>query len=168
MVAAHSHRARLTTTPTGSRQTVLALWGCGLKRFDSLRVQYFLAPRIPMNNLEIEDQKLIENEAIKSEARAEGQIDMLFKIADVMSDEKIGFPGFTGNNLELALNELGLRFGKIRCKQFVLTNEDDGKYRFDQYDRPKVGDKVEIVYPAIQTVINGKIITIIKPYIKKI
>lgn len=121
-----------------------------------------------MNNLEIEDQKLIENEAIKSEARAEGQIDMLFKIADVMSDEKIGFPGFTGNNLELALNELGLRFGKIRCKQFVLTNEDDGKYRFDQYDRPKVGDKVEIVYPAIQTVINGKIITIIKPYIKKI
>ena len=120
-----------------------------------------------MNNLEIEDQKLIENEAIKSEARAEGQIDMLFKIADVMSDEKIGFPGFTGNNLELALNELGLRFGKIRCKQFVLTNEDDGKYRFDQYDRPKVGDKVEIVYPAIQTVINGKIITIIKPYIKK-
>ena len=121
-----------------------------------------------MNNLEIEDQKLIENEAIKSEARAEGQIDMLFKIADVMSDEKIEFPGFTGNNLELALNELGLRFGKIRCKQFVLTNEDDGKYRFDQYDRPKVGDKVEIVYPAIQTVINGKIITIIKPYIKKI
>lgn len=121
-----------------------------------------------MNNLEIEDQKLIENEAIKSEARAEGQIDMLFKIADVMSDEKIGFPGFTGNNLELALNELGLRFGKIRCKQFVLTNEDDGKYRFDQYDRPKVGDKVEIVYPAIQTIINGKIITIIKPYIKKI
>ena len=121
-----------------------------------------------MNNLEIEDQKLIENEAIKSEARAEGQIDMLFKIADIMSDEKIGFPGFTGNNLELALNELGLRFGKIRCKQFVLTNADDGKYRFDQYDRPKVGDKVEIVYPAIQTVINGKIITIIKPYIKKI
>ena len=25
--------------PTGSRQTVLALWGYGLKRFDSLRVQ---------------------------------------------------------------------------------------------------------------------------------
>ena len=121
-----------------------------------------------MNNVEIEDQKLIENEAIKSEARAEGQIDMLLKIAEIMSDEKIGFPGFTGNNLELALNELGLRFGKIRCKQFVLTNEYDGKYRFDQYDRPEVGDKVEIVYPAIQTVINGKIITIIKPYIKKI
>ena len=121
-----------------------------------------------MNNLEIEDQKLIENEAIKSEARAEGQIDMLLKIAEIMSDEKIGFPGFTGNNLELALNELGLRFGRIRCKQFVLTNEDDGKYRFNQYDRPKVGDKVEIVYPAIQTIINGKILTIIKPYIKKV
>lgn len=121
-----------------------------------------------MNNLEIEDQKLIENEAIKSEARAEGQIDMLFKIASIMSDEKNGFPGFTGNNLELALNELGLRFGKIRCKQFNLTNEDDGKYRFNRYDCPKVGDKVEIVYPAIQTIINGKIITIIKPYIKKV
>ena len=48
-----------------------------------------------MNNLEIEDQKLIENEAIKSEARAEGQIDMLSKIAETMSDEKIGFTGFT-------------------------------------------------------------------------
>ena len=45
MAAAHSHRARLTTNPTGSRQTVLVLWGYGLKRFDSLRAQYFLAPR---------------------------------------------------------------------------------------------------------------------------
>ena len=121
-----------------------------------------------MINSEIEDQTLMQNEAMKSEARAEGQIDMLLKIAEIMSDEKIGFPGFTGDNLELALNELGLRFGRIRCKQFVLTNEDDGKYRFNQYDRPKVGDKVEIVYPAIQTIINGKIITIVKPYIKKI
>ena len=121
-----------------------------------------------MINLEIEDQTLIQEEIMKSEARAEGQNDMLFKIAGIMSDEKIGFPGFTGNNLELALNELGLRFGRIRCKQFVLTNEDDGKYRFNQYDRPKVGDKVEIIYPAIQTIINGKILTIIKPYIKKV
>lgn len=121
-----------------------------------------------MINSEIEDQTLMQNEAMKSEARAEGQIDMLLKIAEIMSDEKIGFPGFTGDNLELALNELGLRFGRIRCKQFVLTNEDDGKYRFNQYDRPKVGDKVEIVYPAIQTIINGKPATIIKPYIKKV
>ena len=121
-----------------------------------------------MINLETEDQTLMQNEAMKSEARAEGQIDILLKIAEIMSDEKIGFPGFTGNNLELALNELGLRFGRIRCKQFVLTNEDDGKYRFNQYDRPKVGDKVEIIYPAIQTIINGKILTIIKPYIKKV
>ena len=121
-----------------------------------------------MLNSKIKDQTLIQEEIMKSEARAEGQNDMLFKIADIMSDEKIGFPGFTGNNLELALNELGLRFGKIRCKQFVLTNEDDGKYRFNQYDRPKVGDEVEIICPAIQTIINGKILTIIKPYIKKV
>ena len=121
-----------------------------------------------MINSEIEDQTLIRDEVIKSEARAEGQIDMLFKIADIMSDETNGFPGFTGNNLELALNELGLRFGRIRFKQFILTNEDDGKYRFNRYDCPKVGDKVEIVYPAIQTIIDGKIITIVKPYIKKV
>ena len=121
-----------------------------------------------MINSEIEDQTLIQEEAIKSEARAEGRIDMLFKIAEIMSDETNGFPGFTGNNLELALNELGLRFGRIRFKQFILTNEDDGKYRFNQYDRPKVGDEVEIICPAIQTIINGKIITIVKPYIKKV
>ena len=121
-----------------------------------------------MINSEIEDQTLIQEEAIKSEARAEGQIDMLFKIADLMSDEKIGFPGFTGNNLELALNELGLRFGRIRCKQFVLTNEDDGKYRFNQYDRPVVGDMVEIICPAIRAIVEGKPVTIVKPYIKKV
>lgn len=121
-----------------------------------------------MINSEIEDQTLIKNEAIKSEARAEGQIDMLFKIAEIMSDEKIGFPGFTGNNLELALNELGLRFGRIRCKQFILTNEDDGKYRFNQYDRPVVGDTVEIICPSIRAIVEGKPVTIVKPYIKKV
>ena len=114
------------------------------------------------------DQTLIQEEAMKSEARAEGQIDMLLKIAEIMSDETNGFPGFTGNNLELALNELGLRFGKIRCKQFVLTNEDDGKYRFNRYECPKVGDKVEIIYPAIQTIIDGKITSIIKKKKKKV
>ena len=118
-----------------------------------------------MNN---SDQTLIQEEAMKSEARAEGQIDMLLKIAEIMSDEKIGFPGFTGNNLELALNELGLRFGRIRCKQFVLTNEDDGKYRFNQYDRPKVGDMVEIICPSIRAILDGKPVTIVKPYIKKV
>ena len=121
-----------------------------------------------MLNSKIEDQTLMQNEAIKSEARAEGQIDMLLKIAEIMSDEKIGFPGFTGNNLELALNELGLRFGKIRRKQFVLTNEDDGKYRFNQYDRPVVGDMVEIICPAIRAIVEGKPVTIVKPYIKKV
>ena len=75
-----------------------------------------------MNNSEIEDQTLMQNEAMKSEARAEGQIDMLFKIADIMSDEKIGFPGFTGNNLELALNELGLRYRSLNA---VINNKKD-------------------------------------------
>lgn len=44
-----------------------------------------------MINSEIEDQTLIQEEAIKSEARAEGQIDMLLKIAEIMSDEKSDF-----------------------------------------------------------------------------
>ena len=121
-----------------------------------------------MLNSKIEDQTLMQNEAMKSEARAEGQIDMLFKIAEIMSDETNGFPGFTGNNLELALNELGLRFGRIRFKQFILTNEDDGKYRFNQYDRPVVGDMVEIICPAIRAIVEGKPVTIVKPYIKKV
>ncbi len=115
-----------------------------------------------------EDQRAFAQEEAKSEGRQEGRADMLIKIAEILSDEKIGFPGFTGNNLELALNELGLRFGRGQGKRFILTNEDSGKYRFNQYDRPMIGDKVEIAYPAIQTIINNKIITIIKPYIKKV
>ena len=121
-----------------------------------------------MTKEQFEDQLVLAKLRGEEEGRRDEQLHMLFKIADIMSDEKIGFPGFTGNNLELALNELGLRFGRIRCKQFVLTNEDDGKYRFNRYDCPKVGDKVEIIYPAIQTIISGKIITIVKPYIKKV
>ena len=115
-----------------------------------------------------EDQMALAQEEAKAEGRKEGRADMLFKIAEILSDEKTGFPGFTGNNLELALNELGLRFGRGQGKQFVLSNEDEGKYRFNKYDRPMIGDKVKIAYPAIQTIIDNKIITIIKPYIKKV
>ena len=115
-----------------------------------------------------EDEITLAQEEAKAEGRQEGRADMLIKIAEILSDEKMGFPGFTGNNLELAINELGLRFGRGKGKQFVLSNEDEGKYRFNQYDRPTVGDTVEIAYPAIQTIINNKIITIIKPYIKKV
>ena len=115
-----------------------------------------------------EDEITLAQEEAKAEGRQEGRADMLIKIAEILSDEKMGFPGFTGNNLELALNELGLRFGRGQGKHFILTNEDSGKYRFNQYDRPTVGDMVEIIYPAIQTIIDSKIITIIKPYIKKV
>ena len=115
-----------------------------------------------------EDKITLAQEEAKAEGRQEGRADMLIKIAEILSDEKMGFPGFTGNNLELALNELGLRFGRGQGKRFILTNEDSGKYRFNQYDRPTIGDMVEIIYPAIQTISNNKIITIIKPYIKKV
>lgn len=115
-----------------------------------------------------EDKITLAQEEAKAEGRQEGRADMLIKIAEILSDEKMGFPGFTGNNLELVLNELGLRFGRGQGKRFILTNEDSGKYRFNQYDRPLIGDMVEIIYPAIQTISNNKIITIIKPYIKKV
>lgn len=115
-----------------------------------------------------EDEALIAQEEAKAEGRQEGKTDMLIKIAEILSDEKMCFPGFTGNNLELALNELGLRFGRGQGKQFVLSNEDEGKYRFNQYDRPVVGDMVEIICPAIRAILDGKPVTIVKPYIKKV
>lgn len=115
-----------------------------------------------------EDEVLMAQEEARAEGRREGRVDLLFKIAETLFDEKLDFPGFTGNNLELALNELGLRFGRGQGKQFILTDEDSGKYRFNQQDRPIIGDKVEIIYPAIQTIMDGKIITIVKPYIKKV
>ena len=115
-----------------------------------------------------EDELTLVQEEAKAEGRKEGRADMLIKIAEILSDEKLSFPGFTGNNLELVINELGLRFGRGKGKQFVLSNEDEGKCRFNQHDRPTVGDTVEIMYPAIQTIIDSKIITIIKPYIKKV
>ena len=115
-----------------------------------------------------EDEILMAQEEAKHQGRQEGRVDMLVKIAEIFSNEQLCFPGFTGNNLELALNELGLRFGRGQGKEFVLSNEDEGKYRFNKYDRPMIGDKVKIAYPAIQTIIDNKIITIIKPYIKKV
>ena len=122
-----------------------------------------------MTKEQFEDQLVLAKLQGEEEGRRDEQLHMLCKIADALSNEQFNFPGFTGDNLEWVFHELGLQINhKQKGKQFVLTNEDDGKYRFNQYDRPKVGDKVEIVYPAIQTIINGKIITIIKPYIKKV
>ena len=122
-----------------------------------------------MTKEQFEDQLVLAQLRGEEEGRRDEKFNMLCKIADALSNEQFNFPGFTGDNLEWVFHELGLQINhKQKGKQFVLTNEDDGKYRFNQYDRPKVGDKVEIVYPAIQTIINGKIITIIKPYIKKV
>lgn len=115
-----------------------------------------------------EDEILMAQGEARAEGRKEGRVDMLIKIAEIFSDEQLCFPGFTGSNLKLALNELGLRFGRGQGKRFILTNEDSGKYRFNQYNHPTVGDTVEIAYPAINTIMNNKIITIIKPYIKKV
>ena len=122
-----------------------------------------------MTKEQFEDQLVLAKLRGEEEARRDEKLNMLCKIADALTNEQLNFPGFTGHNLELVFHELGLHINhKQKGKQIVLTNEDDGKYRFNQYDRPKVGDKVEIVYPAIQTMINGKIITIIDPYIKKV
>ena len=116
-----------------------------------------------------EDELTLVQEESKAEGRKEGRVDMLVKIAEILSDEKMGFPGFTGNNLECVFHKLGLHINhKQKGKQFIVTEEDSGNYRFNQYDRPVVGDMVEIIYPAIQTIIEGKPVTIVKPYIKKV
>lgn len=116
-----------------------------------------------------EDQLVLAELRGEEKGRREEKLHMLCKIADALSNEQANFPGFTGDNLELVFHELGLQINnKQKGKQFIVTEEDSGKYRFNQYDRPVVGDKVEIVYPAIQTIINGKPATIIKPYIKKV
>ena len=116
-----------------------------------------------------EDELTFVQEEAKAEGRQEGRADMLIKIAEILSDEKMGFPGFTGDNLEWVFHKLGLHINhKQKGKQFIVTEEDSGNYRFNQYDRPVVGDMVEIICPSIQTIIDSKIITIIKPYIKKV
>ena len=122
-----------------------------------------------MTKEQFEDQLVSAELRGAEEGRRDEQLHMLCKIADALSNELLNFPGFTGENLEWVFHELGLQINhKQKGKQFIVTEEDSCKYRFNQYDRPVVGDMVEIVYPAIQTIINGKIITIVKPYIKKI
>ena len=118
---------------------------------------------------ETEDQLVLAKLQGEEEGRRDETLNMLCKIADALSNEQFNFPGFTGENLEWVFHELGLQINpKQKGKQFVLTNEDDGKYRFNQYDRPKVGDMVEIICPSIRAILDGKPVTIVKPYIKKV
>ena len=122
-----------------------------------------------MTKAQLEDQLVLAQLRGEEEGRRDEKFNMLCKIADALSNEQFNFPGFTGENLEWVFHELGLQINhKQKGKQFVLTNEDDGKYRFNQYDRPKVGDKVEIVCPSIRAILDGKPVEIVKPYIKKI
>ena len=122
-----------------------------------------------MTKAQFEDQLVLAQLRGEREGRRDEQVHMLCKIADALSNEQFNFPGFTGDNLEWVFNELGLQINhKQKGKQFVLTNEDDGKYRFNQYDRPKVGDMVEIICPSIRAILDGKPVTIVKPYIKKV
>ena len=122
-----------------------------------------------MTKAQFEDQLVLAQLRGEEEGRRDEQLHMLCKIADALSNEQFNFPGFTGENLEWVFHELGLQINhKQKGKQFVLTNEDDGKYRFNQYDRPKVGDMVEIICPSIRAILDGKPVTIVKPYIKKV
>lgn len=122
-----------------------------------------------MTKAQFEDQLVLAQLRGEEEGRRDEQLHMLCKIADALSNEQFNFPGFTGENLEWVFHELGLQINhKQKGKQFVLTNEDDGKYRFNQYDRPKVGDMVEIICPAIRAIVEGKPVTIVDPYIKKV
>lgn len=122
-----------------------------------------------MTKEQFEDQLVLAKLQGEEEGRRDETLNMLCKIADALSNEQFNFPGFTGENLEWVFHELGLQINhKQKGKQFVLTNEDDGKYRFNQYDRPKVGDMVEIICPSIRAILDGKPVTIVKPYIKKV
>ena len=116
-----------------------------------------------------EDEITLAQEEAKAEGRKEGRVDMLVKIADALSNEQFNFPGFTGENLEWVFHELGLQINhKQKGKRFIVTEEDSCKYRFNQYDRPVVGDMVEIICPSIRAIIDGKPVTIVDPYIKKV
>ena len=122
-----------------------------------------------MTKAQFENQLVLAKLRGEEEGRRDETLNMLCKIADALSNEQFNFPGFTGENLEWVFHELGLQINhKQKGKQFVLTNEDDGKYRFNQYDRPVVGDMVEIICPAIRAILDGKPVTIVKPYIKKV
>lgn len=122
-----------------------------------------------MTKEEFEDQLVLAQLRGEREGRRDEQVHMLCKIADALSNEQFNFPGFTGENLEWVFHELGLQINnKQKGQRFIVTEEDSGKYRFNQYDRPVVGDMVEIVCPAIRAIVEGKPVTIVKPYIKKV
>ena len=122
-----------------------------------------------MTKEQFEDQLVLAKLRGEEEGRRDEQLNMLCKIADALSNEQLNFPGFTGDNLELVFHELGLQINnKQKGQRFIVTEEDSGKYRFNQYDRPVVGDMVEIICPSIRAILDGKPITIVKPYIKKV
>lgn len=122
-----------------------------------------------MTKEQFEDQLVLAKLRGEEEGRRDEQLNMLCKIADALSNENLNFPGFTGDNLEWVFHELGLQINhKQKGKQFIVTEEDSGNYRFNQYDRPVVGDMVEIICPSIRAIVEGKPVTIVKPYIKKV
>ena len=122
-----------------------------------------------MTKEQFEDELVLAKLRGEREGRRDENLHMLCKIADALSNENLNFPGFTGDNLEWVFHEMGLQINhKQKGKQFIVTEEDSGKYRFNQYDRPVVGDMVEIVCPAIRAIVEGKPVTIVKPYIKKV
>ena len=122
-----------------------------------------------MTKAQFEDQLVLAQLRGEREGRRDEQVHMLCKIADALSNEQFNFPGFTGENLEWVFHELGLQINnKQKGQRFIVTEEDSGKYRFNQYDRPVVGDMVEIVCPSIRAIVEGKPVTIVKPYIKKV
>lgn len=122
-----------------------------------------------MTQEQFEDQLVLAQLRGEEEGRRDEKFHMLCKIADALSNEQFNFPGFTGENLEWVFHELGLQINhKQKGKRFIVTEEDSCQYRFNQYDRPVVGDMVEIICPAIRAILDGKPVTIVKPYIKKV
>lgn len=115
-----------------------------------------------------EDEVLFAEIAAENKGIEEGKLAMLIKIAEIFSDEDQCFPVFTGHNLVNAMSSLGLHFGRGKGKRFILTNENIDNYRASKYEKLTIGDTVEIVYPDIGMIIDGKPTTIIKPYIKKV
>lgn len=122
-----------------------------------------------MTKAQFEDQLVLAKLRGEEEGRRDEKLHMLCKIADALSNEQFNFPGFTGDNLEWVFHEIGLQINhKQKGKRFIVTEEDSCKYRFNQYDRPVVGDMVEIICPSIRATIDGKPVTIVDPYIKKV
>ena len=122
-----------------------------------------------MTQEQFEDQLTFAQLRGEEEGRRDEKFHMLCKIADALSNEQFNFPGFTGDNLEWVFHELGLQINhKQKGKRFIVTEEDSCKYRFNQYDRPVVGDTVEITCPSIRAILEGKPVTLVKKNKKKV